>query len=78
MIDSSDQAHLNPLVNFFKSLGTHVRKSIARKAKNVPAMKNTVDSVYVLYVLSSGKIDDVSEVLKTLQERDWPHLPLQL
>jgi len=39
-------------------------------------MKNTVDSVYVLYVLSTGLIDDVAVCIKTLSEPQWKNLPV--
>lgn len=29
-------------------------------------MKNTIDCAFVLYVLSSGVIDDIDEVIKTV------------
>jgi hypothetical protein len=31
-------------------------------------MKNTVDSLYILYVLSTGLIDDVAACIKLLAE----------
>lgn len=70
--------HLNPIVTFFKQLGVHVRQRIATRAKTVSAIKNSVDSVYVLYVLSTGLIDDVAAVVQTLSEGEWKNLPLQL
>ena len=39
-------------------------------------MKNTVDSFYVLYVLSTGIIDDVKDIMRCLTESDWMKLPL--
>lgn len=41
-------------------------------------MKNTVDSFYVLYVLSTGIIDDVKDIMRCLTESDWMRLPLQV
>jgi len=41
-------------------------------------MKNNVEAVYVLYVISSGIIDDIKEVIKTLNEPEWKNLPIQL
>lgn len=46
-----------------------------KKAEKVPSVKGTADSFYVLYVLSTGLIDDIEECLKTLR-KDWAHLPL--
>jgi hypothetical protein len=34
--------------------------------------------MYVLYILSSGIMDDLKDCLKTLQASDWKNLPLQL
>lgn len=41
-------------------------------------MKNTVDSFYVLYLLSTGIIDDVTALIKLASEGDWARLPLQV
>ncbi len=41
-------------------------------------MKNTIDSVYVIYVLSTGLIDDIEDCIKTMSEIEWKNLPLQL
>jgi len=32
-------------------------------SKKVPSAKNTVDTAYVLYVLSSGQVDDLQECI---------------
>ncbi len=32
----------------------------------------------MLYVLSTGLIDDLQECLKTLKQPEWRHLPLQV
>ena len=34
--------------------------------------------MYVLYVLSTGIIDDLADCLKILKSDDWKNLPLQL
>jgi len=39
-------------------------------------MKNTVDAFYILYVLSSGIIDDMEPCLKILSGDEWKHLPI--
>jgi hypothetical protein len=41
-------------------------------------MKRTVDSVYVMYVLSSGHVDDLSDSVRLLKERDWQSLAIQV
>lgn len=41
-------------------------------------MRNTIDSFYVLYVLSTGIIDDVAILTKFIAENDWHKLPLQV
>jgi hypothetical protein len=76
MLELSVPVNLTPMLNFFKSLGVHQRKRLARRSKDVPDMKNTVDSFYVLYVLSTGIIDDVKDIMRCLTESDWMKLPL--
>lgn len=44
----------------------------------MPEMKNTVDSFYVLYILSTGIVDDVANLIKFVTENDWGKLPLQV
>lgn len=44
----------------------------------MPDIKNTVDSFYVLYVLSTGIVDDVANLIKFVTESDWGKLPLQV
>ena len=51
---------ISPLLLFFKQLGNHVRSRLQRKAQHNPAIKGTCDSMYVLYILSTGIIDDVA------------------
>jgi hypothetical protein len=70
--------NLTPMLSFFKQLGNHQRKKLIRKSRDVPAMKHTIDSFYVMYVLSTGIIDDVSNLLKFITENDWYRLPLQV
>ena len=66
------------MMRFFKQLGEHQRKRLARRSKDVPGLKNTVDSFYVLYILSTGIIDDVKDLIRTLTEEGWYKLPLQI
>lgn len=77
-IEMNEPCHLNPILSFVKHLGTHVKSIILKRSKQVPAMKNSCDSVYVLYVLSSGKIDDMQDCLKTLWMPEWVALPIQI
>jgi hypothetical protein len=32
----------------------------------------------VLFLICTGLIEDINEVLRALKERDWPQLPLML
>lgn len=75
-VEMSLPINLNAVLQFFKSIGVHVRQRIEKKAKTMTAIKNTVDSVYVLYVLTTGLIDDVQQCARTMQETDWAGLPL--
>jgi hypothetical protein len=69
-IEMTLPVNLNPLLMFFKQLGVHVKTRLEKKAtsdvryKNV---KNSIDCVYVLYVLSTGLIDDIQSCLATLR-----------
>ena len=77
-IVTEEKACLTPILKLFKQLGAHVKSKIAKRAKTTPAVKNTIDSVYVLYVVSSGVVSDFSDVSNTLKEKEWCTLPLQL
>lgn len=59
-------------------MGVHVKTRIGKKSQTNKELKNTVDAVYVLYVLSTGLIDDLPECLKTLDQPEWRYLPLQV
>lgn len=41
-------------------------------------IKHTVDSFYVLYVLSAGLIDDIDLCLSKVQAESWSSLPIQV
>ena len=49
-----------------------------RRAKDKPDIKNTIDSFYVLYVLSTGVIDDIQTLISLVKEENWHRLPLQI
>lgn len=38
--------------------------------------QNTLETFYVVYILSAGLIDDLQDVLSCL-DSDWSHLPVQ-
>jgi hypothetical protein len=77
VLEQGFPVNLNPTLQFFRSLGVHNRVRLARKAEKAPSIKGTADSFYVLYVLSTGLIDDIEECMKTLKQ-DWFALPLQI
>jgi GTP:adenosylcobinamide-phosphate guanylyltransferase len=54
------------VLKFFKQLGSHCKKTIQKMSKKIPTAKNTVDAAYVLYVLSSGQVDDLQECMQTI------------
>jgi hypothetical protein len=62
----SEPCSLNPMLTFFLSLGIYVRSCISKRAKHQASMRKSVDSVYVLYVVTAGKIEDLSECLISL------------
>ena len=70
--------NLGPTIEFFKNLGLHIKHRLNRKAQITPAIKDTIDCFYVLYVLTTGIIDDVSEVVKCFEEKVWSTLPVQV
>ena len=41
-------------------------------------IKHTVDSFYVLYVLSAGLIDDIDMCLSKIEAESWSSLPIQV
>jgi hypothetical protein len=43
---------------FLKQIGENIKKRMQRKAQEYAPIIHTVDSFYVLYVLSSGIVDD--------------------
>jgi hypothetical protein len=47
---------LLPLFNFVKSLGLHVKSQ----------MKHRLDTFYVVYILSAGLIDDLPDLLSSI------------
>jgi len=77
VLEQGFPVNLNPTLQFFRSLGVHNKAKLARKAEKLPSIKGTADSFYVLYVLSTGLIDDIEECLKTLRQ-EWFALPLQI
>ena len=70
--------NLNPLFAFFKQLGIHQKTRLKKRSDLVKEMKNSLDCAFVLYVLTSGVIDDIDEVIKTVQQPEWDSLPLQI
>lgn len=77
-LELSVPVNLGPTVDFFKNLGLHIKHRLNKKAQITPAIKDTIDCFYVLYVLTTGIIDDVSDVIKTFQEKVWSTLPVQV
>ena len=76
MLELSVPVNLTPVFQFFKTLGEHQRKRLIRRSKELPEMKNTIDCFYVLYVFSTGIIDDVTSLTKFIVETEWHKLPL--
>ena len=58
-LELSVPVNLTPLVTFVKKLGMHQEKRLKRKAVQNDRIKGTFDAFYVLYILSTGIIDDV-------------------
>jgi len=75
-LELSVPVNINPLMTFLKSIGLQVKQRLSRKAAHNHAIRDTVDSFYVLYVLSTGIIDDVAEVIKTVSQSEWSSLPI--
>lgn len=55
-----------------------VRQRIERKSKYDKSIKETVDCFYVVYILSTGLIDDLQTTLKFITDNIWANLPIQL
>ena len=60
--------NMAPLFEFLLSLGQRLRKQLDRKAKksNNANIYKTIDSFYVLYVFSTGVIDDFQALLRVV------------
>lgn len=71
-------SHLTTVFQFAKQLGEGVRKRMARKAQEYAPIQHTVDCFYVLYVISSGVVDDAKELVKQISKADWNCLPVQV
>ena len=76
MLELSVPVNLTPMVSFFKKLGQQQQKRLRRKSKDNPMIKGTFDAFYVMYILSTGIIDDVKELIQTISQRDWSAMPL--
>jgi hypothetical protein len=59
VLEMGSPTHLNSILMFFKALGTHCRASLLKRSKQTPNVKLSADSFYVLYILSSGLIEDI-------------------
>ena len=55
-----------------------VQAKIKKRASQLPAIKRTVDSFYVLYVLSAGLIDNIDLCVSKIQAESWSSLPIQV
>lgn len=70
--------NLSSVIKFAKDIGTQCVKRIKRKANKAPAMLKTIDSIYTLYLLSSGLVDDMDELKVLLSDKSWQSLPVQI
>ena len=61
---------------FLKQIGENIRKRMLRKAQEYTPIIHTVDSIYVLYVLSSGIVDDAKDLVKLISRPEWSSLPV--
>jgi hypothetical protein len=78
-LELSLPVNLTPMCEFLLSLGKQIRKSLVRKAKKQnPNILRTIDSFYVMYVFTTGTIDDMGDLLKCLVKEEWRTLPLQI
>ena len=77
-LELSVPVNLTPLMNFFKKLGEHQSKRLKRKAVQNQAIRGTFDTFYVLYILSTGIIDDTAELIAELKAKEWRKMPLQI
>ena len=59
VLSMSLPVNLNPVLMLSKQLGTYVRKRLSVKAMTNKSMEGTIDSVYVMYIISTGLVDDV-------------------
>ena len=71
-------ANLCPIFTFLKQIGESIKKRMNRKASEHAPIIHTVDSFYVLYILSSGVVDDAKELIKLISRPEWSSLPVQV
>lgn len=69
-------ANLTSVFSLLKQVGEAIKKRMQRRAVDYAPVLSTVDSFYVLYVLSSGAIDDAKDLVKFISEPDWSALPV--
>jgi hypothetical protein len=60
VLEMGSPSHLNSILMFFKALGTHCRASLLKRSKTTPNVRLSADSFYVLYILSSGLVEDIN------------------
>lgn len=69
---------LLPILILLKQLGMHVQSVHRKKAKTNAAMRNTLDSFYVMYLITAGEVSDLKAVQDLVQLREWHTLPVKL
>lgn len=78
-ITPAKPAHLSEIFSGVKRIGESIKKRMQRKsAEEFGPIVNTVDSFYVLYVLSSGIVDDAKAIVNLISDPAWSELPVQV
>jgi hypothetical protein len=59
------------------NLGKHIRKNLEKKAKKINHnIIRTIDCFYVVYILFTGVIDDIQNLVRFLYNEDLSKLPI--
>ena len=77
-LEMSIPINLKPMLTSIKALGQYINNRLNTKAQTLPLYRNSMDTFYVVYVLTTGLIDDTKEVLSLLKDQTWKSLPVQI
>jgi hypothetical protein len=76
-LELSVPINVTPMIESILNLGKHIRKNLEKKAKKINHdIARTIDCFYVVYVLFTGVVDDIQELVRLLHNEDLSKLPI--